>query len=33
MRKGVTTMWEIAFGIICLGIAVLNIGYCLFDHE
>jgi len=21
------------FGIICIGLTLLNIGYCLFDHE
>lgn len=26
-------MWEVAFGFVCLGIVVLNIGYCLFDNE
>jgi len=26
-------MWTTAFGIVCLGIALLNIGYLLFDKE
>jgi len=26
-------MWITAFGIICLLIVLLNVGYCLFDHE
>jgi len=25
--------WDIAFGIICFAILLLNIGYCLFDNE
>lgn len=26
-------MWITTFGIICLALALLNIGYSLFDHE
>lgn len=24
---------ELVFSIVCLAIVVLNIGYCIFDHE
>lgn len=31
--KEVHIMWETAFGVVCLGLIVLNIGFCLFDNE
>jgi hypothetical protein len=31
--EGVQFMWEIAFGVLCFGIILLNIGYCIFDRE
>jgi len=32
-RKGASIMLVTIFGIACLAFALLNIGYCLFDHE
>lgn len=32
-RGGCTLMWETVFAVVCFGIVVLNIGYCLFDNE
>ncbi|GGJ97967.1 hypothetical protein GCM10007063_20340 [Lentibacillus kapialis] len=35
LHEGGTNMgvWETAFGIVCFGLLVLNIGYCIFDNE
>jgi len=31
--RGRAKMWETAFAIVCFGILILNLGYCLFDNE
>jgi len=26
-------MWVTILGIICIAVAILNVGYCIYDHE